>query len=64
MVRAKVISEDLGWTIVDMRYVRSLDVETISELTSLSPRAIGNLLNRHRQSGHVKYSERKALRVS
>ena len=60
MVRGKAISEDLGWTIVHMRYMRSLDVETIGKLTSLSPRAIHNVLDRHRQSGHVKYSERKA----
>ena len=60
MVQGKSISEDLGWTIVHMRYMRSLDVETISKITSLSSRAIHNVLDRHRQSGHVKYSEQKA----
>lgn len=54
MPQGKLISEDLAWVIVHMRYVCHLAPMEISRITSLSVRAIRNLLEHHHRTGCVK----------
>jgi transposase len=53
MPHGKAISEDLRWVIIHMSTKLSLQIDTISNLTTVSRRTIEGVLSRHRQTGLV-----------